>query len=205
MKDFDQNEEGPKIFYEKYLSFSDHQIKEILRNHKNYQEPAVIAAVKIAIERELIHNEQDLLAPEYQSSQIDGFSFFPQITNAYHYKKVVASIFRTLFIVSLLPIIFGVLKYAESQLNMTFLGIGLGLIWLILTFLLYKRKKLLILNIQIILLVFIFFGLGYRMFNLEVFKVADLLILVIGTTLILYFLLYLRKLLQTKPEPILDL
>jgi hypothetical protein len=202
MNNSDQNTEGPISFYEKYLSFSDNQIKEILRNHKNYQESAVTAAVKIAIERELIHNEQDLLAPEYQNSPIGGFSFFPQIINAYHYKKVVASIFRVLFIVSLLPIIFGALKYAEGQFNMSYLGFGLGFTWLVLTFLLYKGKKLLILNLQIILLIFVSLGLGYRLFNLEFFRVTDMVMLVIGTTLILYFLLHLRKLIQVKPDPL---
>lgn len=202
MNNSDQNTDAPSSFYEKYSAFSDQQIKEILRNHKNYQEPAVAAAVKIAIERELIQSEQDLFAPEYQSESVSGSSVFPKITNAYYYKKVVASIFRILFFVSFLPIIFGLMKYAEGQLNMAFLCVGVGFIWLILTFLLYKTKKIFIANLQIFLLILVFVGLGYRLSIQDVFKVTDMIILVIGTSLILYFLFYLGKLIQAKPDPL---
>lgn len=199
MNNSDQNTDGPLSFYERYSAFSDSQIKEILRNHKNYQEPAVTAAVKIAIERELIHTEQDLMAPEYQSKPTDDSILFPEITNAFHYKKVVASIFRLMFFLSLLPIIFGVLKYAEGQLNMTILSVGLGLIWLIITYLLFKTKKVIVSMLQIFLLILAFFGIGYRLLAQATFQVTDLVILVSGTLITLYLILFLKKLIQTKP------
>ena len=200
MNNSDQDTDGPISFYERYSGFSDGQIKEILRNHKNYQEPAVTAAVKIAIERELIHSEQDLLTPEYQSNSSVGLSLYPEINNPYQYKKVVASIFRVLFFLALLPIVFGVLKYAEGKTNLTFMGIGIGLIWLIITYLFLKTEKMIVANIQIIFLVFGLFGLGYHLFVQATFIVTDLVILVSGTLLSLYLLLYLKKLIQAKPE-----
>jgi hypothetical protein len=200
MNNSDPDAAGPITYYDRYSTFSDSQIKEILKNHKNYQETAVTAAVKIAIERGLINSEQDLLAPEYQYQPTFGFSVFPRITNDYQYKKVVASIFRVLFFLSFLPIIFGAIKYAEGQLNMTYVGVGLGLIWLILSFLLLKTKNVMILVSQIILLILVFFGVGYRLFIQETFNVLDLLMLIVGTLLPIYFLLYLKTLNQTKPE-----
>lgn len=200
MNNSNQESAGPISFYERYTDFSDQQIKEVLKNHKNYQEQAVVAAVKIAIERELIHSEQDLLAPEYQSKAFQGWTLFPEILISHPYKKLVASIFRVLFLSSLIPIIFGVLKYAEGQLNMTYLGVGLGLIWLILTFIVFKTQKLIILFIQIILLILVSIGIGYRLFNQQFYKVTDVAVLVIGSMVILYFLLYLKKLIQTKPD-----
>jgi hypothetical protein len=205
MNNSDKNTDGAISFYERYSTFSDNQIKEILKNHKNYQELAVAAAVKIAIERELIHSEQDLLAPEYQLDRTTGFSMFPEITNAYQYKKVVSSIFRVLFILSFLPIVFGVMKYAEGQLNMTFLGLGIGIIWLILTYTLYKTKKPIIVFIQVLVIIFVFLGLCYRLLFQEVFHLMDMVMLLIGTILPFYFLLYLKKLLQTKPDSLSDL
>lgn len=205
MSNSDKHTDGAISFYERYYTFSDNQIKEILKNHKNYRELAVAAAVKIAIERELIHSEQDLLAPEYQLDRSSGFSMFPEITNAYQYKKVVSSIFRVLFFLSLIPIIFGVMKYAEGQLNMTFLGLGIGFFWLILTYTLFKTKKLIIVFLQILMIIFVFLGLCYRLFFHEVFHVIDMVMLVIGTILPVYFLLYLKKLIQTKPDPSSDL
>ena len=200
MNNSNQESEGPISFYERYTDFSDQQIKEVLKNHKNYQELAVSAAVKIAIERELIHSEQDLMAPEYQSKTSEGLTLFPEIHIYHPYKKLVASIFRILFLSSLIPIIFGVLKYAEGQLNMTFLGVGLGLTWLILTFILFKTHKLIVLFIQIILLILVSSALGYRLFSQQIFQVTDMVVLLIGTMLLLYFLLYLKKLIQTKPD-----
>ena len=204
MNNSDQGSDSPIGFYERYTGFSDQQIKEVLKNHKDYQEKAVNAAVKIAIERELIHSEQDLLAPEYQSQVAVGLSLFPEITIVYQYKKIVASIFRILFFASLVPIIFGVLKYAEGQMNMTFMGIGLGLAWLIITFILFKTRKLIVLFIQIFMLMVVFISLGYRLFHQEIFRVSDIAVLVIGTMMLLYMLLYLKKLILTKPTELSD-
>jgi len=200
MNNSDQNADGPLGFYERYSGLSDRQIKEILKNHKNYREPAVTAAVKIAIERGLIHSDQDLLAPEYQSKPSAGLSIFPEITDAYQYKKVVASIFRVLYFVSLLPIIYGVLKYAEGQLYMTFAGVILGLVWLILTYLFFKTERIMVATIQIILLIFVLFGIGFYIIDQETLQVTDLVILVSGTLITLYLLLFLKKLIQTKPD-----
>ncbi len=200
MNNSDMDTDVPISFYERYSGFSDSQIKEILRNHKNYQEAAVTAAVKIAIERELIHTEQDLMAPEYQATPSVGLTLFPEITNAYQYKKVVASIFRVLFFLSLIPVIFGVMNYAEGQINMTYIGVGIGLIWLILTFLLFKTEKVIVAAIQIVLLLLALFGVGYRLLILETIQITDLVILVSGTLISLYLLLFLKKLLQSKPD-----
>lgn len=204
MKNSDQDTDGPISFYDRYSTFSDSQIKEILKNQKNYQEPAVTAAVKIAIERELIHTEQDLLGPEYQTKPKIGLSLFPEITDGYQYKKLVASIFRVLYFLSLFPIIFGVLKYAEGQLNMTFLGVGIGLVWLILTYLLFKTKKMLFAVFQIGLLTLIFIGISYNLVIQPAFQLTDMVILVSGMVISLYLLLFLMNLIKLKHDQLSD-
>ena len=200
MNDSDLDTDNAMEFYERYAGYSNQQIKEILKNHKSYQDPAVTAAVKIAIERELIHTEQDLMGPEYQSTPSEGWTLFPEIPMIQAYKKLVASIFRVLFFASLLPVIFGVMKYAEGQLNMTFLGLGLGLTWLILTFALMKTEKLIFLFLQVVLLIFVFFILGYRLLSQKYLQSTDVLVWVAGSMILLYFLFYLKKLIQTKPD-----
>lgn len=199
MNNSDQETDLPMSFYERYADFSDQQIKEILKNHRNYQEAAITAAVKIAIERKLIHTEQDLMSPEYQTATSESWSLFPPISIAYHHKRLVASIFRVLFITSFIPIIFGVLKYAEGELKMTYLGVGLGLMWMIFTFILLKTKKLIVLFLQVIMVILVFIILGKRLLSQEVYQIADIFVLVVGTMLLLYFLFYLKKLILTKP------
>lgn len=196
----EQEPDGLSRFYERYTDYTDSQIKAILKNHRNYQEPAIGAAVKIAIERQLIHTEQDLLGPEYQSAPSAGLSVFPEITDAYQYKKVIASIFRVLFFMALIPIIFGALKYSEDQLNMSYIGAGLGIIWVILTFFLLKTEKMFIANIQIVLIFLALFGIGYSILLQDTFRIVDLIVLVIGTMLALYFILYLKHLFRSKPS-----
>ncbi|MBC8004006.1 MAG: hypothetical protein H7X84_00920 [Verrucomicrobia bacterium] len=200
MNNSDYDPDARDRFYELYTHYSDLQIKAILKNHKDYQEAAVTAAIKIAIERELIHSDQDLMAPEYQTKHSGTMTAFPEISDAYQYQRVIKSIFRVLFLVSFIPIIFGIMKYAEGQLNMTYMGVGIGLIWLALTFSLFKTRKLVIILIQMLLLVPMSLILGYRLFSQKIFPATDMLVLVILTLLIIYFLLYLRKLILTKPE-----
>ncbi len=199
MNNPDPDTTAPRGFYERYLTFSDSQIKEVLRNHKNYQEAAVNAAVKIAIERQLIYSEQDLLAPEYQYQPSFNRSIFPVVTDEYQHKKIVASIFRILFLLALVPIVFGALKYYEGQVDMAYPGIALGFLWAFLTYLLQRTVKNAVLVLMITIVILVFFGFGYRLFLQETYRALDALILIVGTLLPLYFLFYLKKLNQTKP------
>lgn len=198
MNNPDPDTAAPHSFYERYLAFSDSQIKEILRNHKNYQEAAVNAAVKIAIERQLIHSEQDLLAPEYQYQPSFNRTIFPVITDEYQHKKIVASIFRILFLLAIVPIVFGALKYSEGKLDMAYLGVGAGFLWALLSYLLQRTGKSAVHVLMITIVIFVFFGFGYRLLLQETFRAFDALILIVGTLLPLYFLFYLKKLNQTK-------
>jgi hypothetical protein len=200
MNNSDYDPEARDRYYERYTNYSDQQIKEILKNHHDYQELAVTAAIKIAIEREIIQSEHDLMAPEYQTTITRKMTAFPTISNAFQYNKIVKSIFRVLFLFSFIPIVFGILKYAEGQFQMTYLGVGVGLFWIALTFALLKTRKTIILFIQIIFLIPLSVYLGVRLTKYEIFPVTDMLVLVILTALIIYFLLYLRRLFLTKPE-----
>jgi hypothetical protein len=194
-----QNTEGENRFYNKYSEYTDAQILEILRTHKDYQDKAVTAAVKIAIERRLIHSEQDLMSPEFQYTKVDGFTIFPVSNNSFHYGRLVSSVFRFLYILSLIPIAYGILKYAEGAINQTILGVAIGITWFSLSLLLNKTRKLIFNTILIFFLFVITFGIGSRVFAIDSQRFMDLVMLLIGFLLSFYFLLYLRKLLRTKP------
>lgn len=200
MENPEQNHDLSTNFYQRYSVSSDTQILEILRNHKDYQEAAVNAAVKIAVERKLIHSEQDLLAPEFQTSRIKGFNMFPEISNAYHKKQLTGSIFRFLYMISLIPVIYGFLKYAEGQTDQTILGAGIGLIWFILSFLLQKTRRKVFLIPQFLLLACILVFVGITAINYESLKILDLVMLIIGILLPSYLLLYVNKLIGKEKE-----
>jgi len=186
-------------FYERYTSFADEQILEILKNHKDYREAAIVAAVKIAIERQLIHSEQDLLAPEFQNSRSSQFTAFPEITNDYHRQKLIGSIFRFMLVISIIPIIYGFLKYREGQFDQTYLGAGVGIIWLLLCLLLKKTKKIVFMIMMFVLLVIVSLSVCLKIFSLETFRILDMVMLAIGTLLPAYLMIYLMKLIRHKP------
>jgi hypothetical protein len=187
-------------YHERYAEFTDDQILDILRHHKDYQEAAVEVAVKIAIERQLINSEQDLFSLEFQNIRSTGSRLFPEIPNDFHRQKLIGSIFRFLYMMSFLPLVFGFLKYAEGQLYLTFIGVGSALIWFLLSYLLSKTHKQ-VMFIPIFLLLFtVSFGTGWHLISNTTFHLLDFVMLFIGTLLPVYLLLLLRKLIHPKTE-----
>lgn len=181
-------------FHEQYCTFSDNQILDVLKNHKNYQEAAVVAAIQIAIERQLINSEQDLLSPEFQSPELEGFTIFPISTNSYHRQTMTGSIFRFLYVMAFLPVIYGFLKHGEGQLSQTYVGVGIGAVWFILCYLLKRTKKLMLIVPMLFLLFSVSSVVGVKIFGSVSFAVMDVVMLIIGTLLPVYLLLLLKKL-----------
>lgn len=186
-------------FYERYSGHTDAQILEILKNQKDYQENARNAAVKIAIERQLIHSEQDLLAPEFQNSRNTRLTLFPQTTTAYHYQRLVGSIFRFLYVLSFPPIVYGFLKYAEGYIDQTILGVGIGLAWFLLVVLFKKSEKPVILFPLFGILIFVGATVSIKIAESHPIRILDFVILIIGMLLSSYFLILAKKLIQNKP------
>jgi len=194
MDNFDQETTDKMNLYERYSNYTDSQILEILKRHKDYQEAAVDLAVKIAIERQLINSGQDLLAPEFQNRKSSGFSLFPEISSGYHRERLIGSIFRFLYLVSLLPLAYGILNYAKGEMLQTLLGVGVGLIWFLLSLLLDKTRKLVVFVPLFVLLFSVSLIIGIKIFEKEPLLLLDFAMLLIGTLLPFYLLMYLKKL-----------
>lgn len=104
------------------------EILDILKKRKHYQPEAVDIAVEEAIERKLIHSEQDLVNPEFRTEPLTR-SLFPTIEKEENKKKIRKSLGRNLLIAALLPVIFG---FKQFNVGNTAEGIGLfvfALIW----------------------------------------------------------------------------
>jgi len=202
MSDSDQGNQGTIHFYERYSNYTDTQILEILRNQKGYQEGARNAAIKIAIERQLINSEQDLLSPEFQKSKNTGLTLFPRMTSFYHHQRLLGSIFRFLYILSLLPVVYGLLKYAEGFIDQTILGVCVGGVWFLLTLLLKKTEKPVILLPLFGILIFVGVSVSFKIAANHPVRILDFVVLVLGVLLSAYFLFLVKSLIQNKPENI---
>ena len=202
MSNSDQENNGAIHFYERYSNYTDTQILEILRNQKGYQEGARNAAVKIAVERQLINSEQDLLSPEFQKSKNTGLTLFPQMTSFYHHQRLLGSIFRFLYVLSFLPVVYGFLKYAEGFLDQTIIGVSVGVVWFLLIVLLKKTEKAFILLPLFGILIFIGVSVLFKIAANHPVRILDFVVLVLGVLLSAYFLFLVRSLIQNKPENI---
>ena len=189
---------GTINFYERYSNFTDDQILEILKNQKDYQENARNAAVKIAVERQLIHSESDLLSPEFQQSRSTRLTLFPRITNTYHSERLFGSAFRFLYVLSFLPIIYAFLKYAEGYLDQAILGVSVGSVWFLLIYLFKKTTKTIILVPLFGILIFVGGSVGLKIAANHPVRILDFVILVIGLILSAYFLILVKTLSQNK-------
>ena len=184
-------------FYEKYTNYTDEQLLEVLKQRKDYQDSAVAAAFKIAIERQLIHSEQDLFSSEFQNDKSKRSMLFPEISNELHRHKLEGSIFRFLYVMSFLPLVFGFLKYAEGQYYLTAIGVSIGLIWFLLSFLLSKTRKIIVFIPLFLLLLSSLIFIGINILNSNFIQIMDIVMLAIGLLLPTYLLLLLRKLILT--------
>ena len=202
MSNSDQLNMGTINFYERFSNYTDAQILEVLKNQKFYQESAKNAAVKIAIERQLIHSETDLLSPEYQNIRSTRLTLFPQITDTYHYQKLLGSTFRFLYVLAFLPIAYGFLKYSEGFIDQTILGVSIGVIWVLLIFLLQKTRKTIILAPLFGILIFVGVSVGFKLAANHPVRIFDFAVLIIGVLLSAYFLMTVKNLFQNKPDSI---
>jgi hypothetical protein len=200
MENSEQKMQESAYFYERYSEYSDAQLLDILKNHKSYQAAAVDEAVKIAVDRQLIHSEQDLFGPEFQQNKTFGFTIFPEISTPFHRERMIGSIFRFVYLMSLLPVIYGTLKYAEGQMTQTYLGWGTGLLWFALCLALNKTRNQKFFLPLLIVLFGVSIVIGIRVFNTPSFIFLDLAIWIIGTLLPLFLILYLRKLLRSSVQ-----
>lgn len=185
-------------FYEQYSTFTDDRILEILKNHKNYQELAVDAAVQIGIERGLIYSKQDLMAPEFQNVRASKRSLFPVLSSDYAHLRLIGSIFRFVLVLSFMPAIYGFLSYGKGELNQAYLGAVIAVIWFSFSFILKKTHNFILFLPLYAILLSVAIVVGWRIFSAETFRGLDFAVLIIGTLLPLYMLTYLKILLQRK-------
>ena len=194
MSNSGQIENGNGDFYNRYQKYSDEQLKEILHHHKDYRDDAVSAATRLAIERQIIHSEQDLLAPEYQATRQKQMALFPEPVDKYHKNRLISSIFRFFYVLSLLPVIYGFLQYGKGQITQSLLGVGVGVIWFFFCVIFSQRRKQYFLAPLFILLLVADIYTGYLVFTSLNHQVLDFVMLTIGILLPVYLLLYLKKL-----------
>ena len=125
---------------EKYESYSDEQLMEILQNRNEYQEQAIEVAVDIALKRNLIASRQDLKSGKFESKK-DGWSLFPRLRSAQQVQKTSKSIIRILYLLTLFPVIAAILNHASGKMVHVAVYCGIALIWGLLTWFVAHKQN----------------------------------------------------------------
>ncbi len=178
-------------------SLDDNALEELLSQRDAYEPEAVDIAVQEAIDRQLIQSKDELRGARFTEKRHPK-SLFPYLHREKQFQKVFGSLVRSLYLVALIPLIFGALKMVEMQQQQGLGMLGLGLLWIGLSIRMQKRK-----DARIPLLLMVIFVTGLMQFLLSRpehlnWQLTDFLVLGIAALLVIYGLVYLRVLLARR-------
>ena len=173
--------------------YSDEEIINILKKRKYYQKEAAELAIKEAIERNLIHSEQDLFSPEFNKIELKK-SFFPIIEDQLVKQKVVKSITRVLLIAGVLPFVWGIIKFNNGSFMEGGIIVFYGILWIFSSTLLNRKVEIITLRILAVLVFISFIYLIKIYLKTPSFTFMDVFIPVVIFGLVIYGLVYLYRL-----------
>ena len=182
-----------------FREMGDEQLKKVLRQRKLYQDEAAKIAVDEAIKRKIIHSEQDLLEPEYNSEPLRT-GLFPKIGSPGNKNKIRKSIARSLLLVGILPTIWGVVRINSGFGQNGFLILIFGIVWIALSAVLLKYYYKAIVGALLGLLTGSAVYVISFLFRLQQIEFMDLLITVAIYLLVLYGLLFLMWIHKNQKE-----
>ena len=176
-------------------SLDDEALLELLQLRRSYREDAVAIALQEAKERGLISSEKDLEKPGVIPAKIHKKSLFPILDTENQFRKTVNSMARILYLFTVVPLGFGVLKLAENQMGPGILLLAGGIFWVISVIRLQKQKDP---RMPIVLIFLFFAGVAFLLTGQPQrwsFQSKDLFVYGLLFFGLLYLLLYLRILL----------
>ncbi|MFV0590193.1 MAG: hypothetical protein ACK5M7_02300 [Draconibacterium sp.] len=117
--------------------YSNEEIIQVLKKRTYYTPEAASLAIEEAIKRGIIHSEEDLYSDEFKVEEL-SFSWFPPISNRNTREKIRKSIARSLVIVGLIPLVFGIVEMNRGVELEKGLILVFGLTWIFCSARLYK-------------------------------------------------------------------
>lgn len=181
--------------YERFEQYPDDQLLEILKNHKNYQDQAVEVVIEIALKRKLIHSRQDLFSLEFNQITSSPKKIFPLLDHK-QTSKVLKSLFRIIYLITVIPLIFTVLNVVEGNF-LQFILWGCGtLAWIVVARI--TEKKRIAGLIFFLVALFFSFHIIYFFAHRYSFKpgIMDLIVYLVPVVVFIYLLGYLYLILR---------
>jgi hypothetical protein len=176
-------------------SYSDEELRKVLKKRKHYRKDAAAFAVQEAIRRGIIYSEQDLFAREYQDEP-EKFSIFPTVENSTAKQKYIKSIIRTFIVIGVVPLVYGGVRAFETWSIEAVLMFVFGGVWIVAAL---QLKKTLNIKTVYFLLFLMLVVISYlvRVFIVQQYIYSvDVLFSVIAVGIVLYLAGFLRKLID---------
>jgi hypothetical protein len=184
---------------ERLLGLSRDELMTALKKRKGYEPEAEEIIVREALRRGLIQSENDLDLPEF-SPQSGRFTFFPVPESEVSRNRILKSLMRSLMIPGVIPIYFGILKFAIPKYPE---GIGLicaGLIWISMALIvMLKSERRLLFPMFLLLLLSMVYG-GRIMIAYSHLRWPDIFIPVVLYLFAFYSMYYAYSLLKGRPR-----
>ena len=193
MKENSNTENQSEHFRKVMQRHSDDELATILKNRRHYQPEAVKQAVLEAINRGIIHDEQDLNTEKF--AEIPAKTrLFPEIENPVVRKKVRRSISRSLLLVGVIPLVWCIARWNLNTLPVSLMVLSFSLVWMgISTGLLVSKNVRFAYGLLFLMVPGLIFLV--RMMLQNRFLLAyEIVVPVVLTSLILYGVGYLHKL-----------
>lgn len=179
--------------------YSDEELTEVLKKRKQYEKQAVDIAVSEAVDRGLIHSEQDLFAEIYTAAP-SRFTFFPCPDKPHIRLRTIRSIARTLLVIAALPLVFGILKFQVHRYAEGSAMVLAGLTWITASWMIYRRQEIKFWPVLFFTAVLAAIYVARILILLKGLVTMDYFIATALFLVLSYALLYLRKLLAGLPE-----
>ena len=182
--------------FEKIIgSYSDDELRKVLKKRKLYRKEAADFAIQEAIRREIIYSEQDLFASEFKH-ETEKFSLFPAIENQKAKNKYIRSITRSFIVIGVIPLLLGGIRIFGSMGTEPILMFIWGATWSIVSFRLYQSVNIKLVYLLMFLLVLVS-GYMVKVFAMQKsIYTMDILVTVLAVGFIWYLTGFLKKLLN---------
>lgn len=172
--------------------YSDAELIGILKMRNHYQPEAARLAVEEAVKRGIINSEQDIFAEEFRTKQLKN-TFFPVVGNEIQRNKISRSIIRVLIISGVVVGMMGLIQLFDNNLAESILLLAVSITWIVLSVMLLRKVRHSIIRILFVFVVISIVYTAKLLIEKELLSVMDFFIPVVFYFLVIYGLIFLRK------------
>lgn len=197
MKKKNNAQDSTRPMVDRIQGLSNPELITVLKKRALYQPEAAGMAIQEAIRRGIIHSEEDLHSPEFETS-VSRFSIFPYSDSEQIREKIVKSLMRSVMIAAIIPVYFGVMKFLIPKYIEGTCLISTGVIWVAMAWFIMERSERKLILPMIILTVLSIIYTGRIMLAYSHLKWSDYFITIVLYLFIFYALSYTYTLLKNR-------